>query len=154
MAKSTHTNSSVPLYCLGYDGLANLITGKTIDNTNIAKFIAKVLYDVEVNKVNPKNATQLEMFALLSYTDKMGITDRGTFGSHQRLEVYSKNASELGYCNSLSGKDVFLNERFDWASIMEKMIQVYQEAGITNQAENCEELFDFLDEYTSSPSNG
>ena len=52
--------------------------------------------------MNPKNATQLEMFALLSYTDKMGITDRGTFGSHQRLEVYSKNASELGYCNSLS----------------------------------------------------
>ena len=42
-----------------------------------------------------------------------------------------------------------MNERFDWASIMEKMIQVYQEAGITNQSENCEELFDFLDEYTS-----
>ena len=135
-------------------GMKAILSNKSTHDNPIVQVVSnlggeQVIYDVEVNKVNPKNATQLEMFALLSYTDKMGITDRGTFGSHQRLEVYSKNASELGYCNSLSGKDAFLNERFDWASIMEKMIQVYQEAGITNQSENCEELFDFLDEYTS-----
>ena len=47
MAKPSHTNSSVPLYCLGYEGLSNLLSSKTIDNTNIAKFIAKVLYDTE-----------------------------------------------------------------------------------------------------------
>lgn len=133
-------------------GMKAILSNRSTHDNPIVQVVSnlggeQVLYDVEVNKVNPKNATQLEMFALLSYTDKMGITDRGTFGSHQRLEIYSKNASELGYCNSLSGTDAFLNERFDWASIMEKMIQVYQEAGITNQAENCEELFDFLDTY-------
>ena len=134
-------------------GMKAVLSNRSTPDNPIVQVVSnlggeQVIYNVEVNKVNPKNATQLEMFALLSYTDKMGITDRGTFGSHQRLEVYSKNASELGYCNSLSGRDVFLNERFDWASIMEKMIQVYQEAGIVNQAENCEELFDFLDAYT------
>ncbi len=108
----------------------------------------KVIYNVEVNKVNPNNATQLEMFALLSYTDKMGITDGGTFGSHQQLEVYGENASSIGYCGSLSGGDVFLNEKFDWTFIMEKMIQVYQDAGIENQAEDCKSLFDFFATYT------
>ena len=107
----------------------------------------KVIYNVEVNKVNPNNATQLEMFALLSYTDKMGITDGGTFGSHQQLEVYGGNASSIGYCGSLSGEDVFLNERFDWTSIMERMVQVYKDAGIENQAEDCKALFDFFATY-------
>ena len=107
----------------------------------------KVIYNVEVNKVNPNNATQLEMFALLSYTDKMGITDGGTFGSHQQLEVYGGNASSIGYCGSLLGADVFLNERFDWTSIMERMVQVYKDAGIENQAEDCKALFDFFATY-------
>lgn len=107
----------------------------------------KVIYNVEVNKVNPNHATQLEMFALLSYTDKMGITDGGTFGSHQQLEVYGGNASSIGYCGSLSGADVFLNERFDWTSIMERMVQVYKDAGIENQAEDCKALFDFFATY-------
>ncbi len=108
----------------------------------------KVIYNVEVNKVNPNNATQLEMFALLSYTDKMRITDGGTFGSHQQLEVYGGNASSIGYCGSLSGEDVFLNERFDWTSIMEKMVQVYKDAKIENQARNCQALVDFFKTYT------
>ncbi|MBE6626059.1 MAG: hypothetical protein E7628_02605 [Ruminococcaceae bacterium] len=47
MPRGTHTNTSVPLFCLGFEGLADLATGKTIDNTNIAKFIAKTLYGVE-----------------------------------------------------------------------------------------------------------
>lgn len=110
----------------------------------------KVIYNVEVNKVNPNNATQLEMFALLSYTDKMGITNGGTFGSHQQLEVYGGNASSIGYCGSLSGEDVFLNERFDWTAIMEKMVEVYKDAGIENQAEDCKALFDFFATYTEN----
>lgn len=107
----------------------------------------KVIYNVEVNKVNPNNATQLEMFALLGYTDKMGITDGGTFGSHQQLEVYGGNASSIGYCGNLSGVDTFLNEKFDWTSIMEKMVQVYMDANVEKQAEDCKALFEFFKTY-------
>lgn len=130
-------------------GMRAMLSDKSTPDNPIVQVISnlggkKVIYNVEVNKVNSNNATQLEMFALLSYTDKMGITDGGTFGSHQQLEVYGGNASSIGYCNSLSGADVFLNERFDWTSIMEKMIQVYQEAGISKQAEDCKALVDFF----------
>ena len=136
-------------------GMRAMLSDKSTPDNPIVQVVSnlggeKVIYNVEVNKVNPNNATQLEMFALLSYTDKMGITDGGTFGSHQQLEVYGGNASSIGYCGSLSGADVFLNERFDWTSIMEKMIQVYKDAGIEKQAEDCKTLFDFFATYTKT----
>lgn len=136
-------------------GMRAMLSEKSTPDNPIVQVVSnlggkKVIYNVEVNKVNPNNATQLEMFALLSYTDKMGITDGGTFGSHQQLEVYGGNASSIGYCGSLSGADVFLNERFDWASIMERMVQVYKDAGIENQAEDCKALFDFFATYTEN----
>ena len=136
-------------------GMRAMLSEKSTPDNPIVQVVSnlggkKVIYNVEVNKVNPNNATQLEMFALLSYTDKMGITDGGTFGSHQQLEVYGGNASRIGYCGSLSGEDVFLNKRFDWASIMERMVQVYKDAGIENQAEDCKVLFDFLATYTEN----
>ena len=136
-------------------GMRTMLSDKSTPDNPIVQVVSnlggkKVIYNVEVNKVNPNNATQLEMFALLSYTDKMGITDGGTFGSHQQLEVYGGNASSIGYCGSLSGEDVFLNGRFDWTAIMEKMIQVYKDAGIENQAEDCKALFDFFATYTEN----
>ena len=134
-------------------GMRAMLSEKSTPDNPIVQVVSnlggkKVIYNVEVNKVNPNHATNLEMFALLSYTDKMGITDGGTFGSHQQLEVYGGNASSIGYCGSLSGEDVFLNEKFDWTSIMEKMVQVYKDAGIENQAEDCKALFDFFSTYT------
>ena len=136
-------------------GMRAMLSEKSTPDNPIVQVVSnlggkKVIYNVEVNKVNPNNATQLEMFALLSYTDKMGITDGGTFGSHQQLEVYGGNASRIGYCGSLLGADVFLNERFDWTSIMEKMVEVYKDAGIENQAEDCKALFDFFATYTEN----
>lgn len=134
-------------------GMRAMLSVQSTPNNPIVQVVSnlggkKVIYNVEVNKVNPNDATQLEMFALLSYTDKMGITDGGTFGSHQQLEVYSGNASSIGYCGSLSGTDVFLDKKFDWTSIMEKMVQVYMDAGIEKQAEDCKALFDFFGTYT------
>ncbi len=134
-------------------GMRAMLSDKSTPDNPIVQVVSnlggkKVIYNVEVNKVNPNHATQLEMFALLSYTDKKGITDGGSFGSHQQLEVYGRNASRIGYCGSLSGADVLLNEKFDWTSIMEKMVQVYKDAGIENQAEDCKALFDFFATYT------
>ena len=133
-------------------GVRALLSDSSTSDNPIVQVVSKLggkktIYNVEVNKVNPNNATQLEMFALLSYTDKLGITEGGTFGSHQQLEVYGGNASSIGYCKSLSGEETFLNERFDWTSIMEKMIKVYQDAKIPDQAEECKALFDFFNSY-------
>lgn len=107
----------------------------------------KKIYNVEINKVDPNNATQLEMFALLSYMDKNGITDGGSFGSFHQLKVYGSNASRKGYCEDLSGGSVFINEKFDWPVIIEKMMKDYFEAEIYKQSEDCQALLDFFATY-------
>lgn len=104
----------------------------------------KVIYNVEINKVDPDNATQLEMFALLSYTDEKGMSDGGTFGSFQQLKVYSQNASLKGYCGDLSGGDIFINDTFEWSSILDQMMKDYFNAEIYKQSEDCRKLIDVL----------
>ena len=49
-------------------------------------------YDVHVNEVNSRNASQLEMFALSCYMDDQGITDSGAFGLYSKMKVYVSNA--------------------------------------------------------------
>lgn len=107
----------------------------------------KKIYNVEINKVDPNNATQLEMFALLSYMDKKGITDGDSFGSFHQLKVYGSNASMKGYCEDLSGGTVFINEKFEWPVIIEKMMKDYFEAEIYKQSEDCQALLDFFTTY-------
>lgn len=104
----------------------------------------KVVVNVQINKVNPSCATQLEMFALLSYTDKMGITDGGSFGSFHQLKLYAQNAAYRGYCSDLSGEDAFLNEKVDWTEILNKIMGDYLEAEAYNQYEDCKRLLDYL----------
>lgn len=57
-------------------GMRAMLSDKSTPDNPIVQVVSnlggkKVIYNVEVNKVNPNNATQLEMFALLSYTDKI-----------------------------------------------------------------------------------
>ena len=109
----------------------------------------RVYYNVEVNKVDPENATQLEMFALLSYTDKMGVTDGGAFGSFQKLQTYSMNAHQNGYCEDPSGVDTFLNTTFNWSELIESVMQDYLDAQLQSQYKDCENLKDFFEERES-----
>ncbi len=130
-------------------GVRAMLSDKSTSDNPIVQVISnfdgkKVIYNVEVNKVDPENATQLEMFALLSYTDKIGITDRGTFGSFHQLKVYATNAALNGYCDSLSGVETFLYKKFDWSEILESIMKDYLEAESYKQYEECKELMDFL----------
>lgn len=109
-----------------------------------------VSYNVNVNEVNPANASQLEMFALLSYADDQGMTNSSTFGSYQQLKVYANNASLNGYCEDLTGYDTFLSKDFDWVSIMKSMMEDYLETGIYNQYQSCKNLLNFFDKFTSN----
>lgn len=136
-------------------GMRAVLSDKSTPDHPIVQVVSnlggkKTIYNVDVNMVDPNNATQLEMFALLSYADKTGSANGGTFGLYQQLKVYGKNASEIGYCHSLSGTDVFLHEKFDWTAMMQNMAQAYYAAGIEHQAKDCSILFDFLNTYINT----
>lgn len=92
-----------------------------------------VIYNVNINEVNPQNASQLEMFALCAYSDDKGISQRGTFGSYQRMKVFGQNAEMNGYCSGLSGYRNFLDTKFNWMNIVSRMMNDYLQAGIYRQ---------------------
>lgn len=61
-------------------GMRAMLSNKSTSSNPIVQVISNLggkneIYNVDIRKVDPKNATQLEMFALLSYTDKIGLTD-------------------------------------------------------------------------------
>lgn len=99
-----------------------------------------VSYNVNVNEVDPRNASQLEMFALLSYSDDQGISDGGTFGSYHQMKVYADNAQANGYWEGNGSWDDFVNAKHDWLSLMTQMADDYSRAGIYSQSLNCQKL--------------
>ena len=105
-----------------------------------------VSYLVSINEVDPKNASQLEMFALCSYADDKGISDGGTFGSYQHLEY---NAQHNGYCNGMGGTDCFVNSKFKWEEIVSKMMEDYLKAGVYRQYQDGVNLMSLFQKFSS-----
>ena len=98
-------------------------------------------YDVHVNEVDPSNATQLEMFALMAYQDDQGITERGTFGSYQKMKAFAHYAELSGYTDGIYDYNSFLNEKKDWISIIKKMLNDYMSNPLTyGQGLDCQKL--------------
>ena len=81
-------------------------------------------YDVHVNEVNPRNASAVEMFALCSYMDEKGMTDRGTFGSYAKLHAMGSNASMSNGFIDLDDSSNY-NVKVDWIKMLKEMANEY-----------------------------
>lgn len=102
-------------------------------------------YNVHVNEVDPKNASQLEMFALSCYMDDKGITDKGTFGSFIKMKAYAENAATNGYTVDLQDVDN-VSAKMDWVSMLKRMARDYlQNPKTYSQYLDCENLSFALD---------
>lgn len=105
-------------------------------------------YRININEINPRSATELEMFALLSYTDAQGISDGGNYGSYQRMKVYAENAEMNGYWEGNHSYDDFMNQKYDWQKIVINMWEDYSDAGIYTQMLNCMSLNDVMEKFS------
>lgn len=99
-----------------------------------------VSYKIHINDVNPRNASQLEMFALLSYADDQGLADSGSLGSYQKLMVYAENAKMNGHWEGNASYNAFVNQTHDWQKIIIHMWDDYSDAGLYSQQLNCMNL--------------
>ena len=91
-------------------------------------------YNININDIDPRNATEIEMFALCNYADAKGIGTGGTFGSWQTLNYYRDNAAHNGYFKQTNGTDSFDSVRQDWMAMVQTMIKDYMEAGLYKQS--------------------
>ncbi len=87
-----------------------------------------VSYNISVNKVDPSNASRLEMFALCSYADDIGIGDNSTFGTFRTLRGYEDMAIHNGYINSETGNlnafDLYKNEKLNWVDMSKQVMDL------------------------------
>lgn len=75
----------------------------------------KEVFDIEIKKIDPKNASRMEMFALCCYEDKYGTGTGSTFGSFHTFRMYEETAIQNGYLNrendQMSALEQFRNEK-------------------------------------------
>ena len=104
-------------------------------------------YRIGINKVNPRFATEIEMFALCNYADAKGMGTGGTFGSWQTLNYYRDNASHNGYFELTNETDSFQSVKQDWMKMVQLMMKNYMEAGLYKQSLDGKGLLGIFERY-------
>lgn len=117
---------------------------------NVTKPNGKEEYLININEVNPRNASEIEMFALCSYADAKGIGTGGTFGSWQTLNYYRDNASHNGYFELSNGTDSFQSVKQDWMKMVQLMMKDYMEAGLFKQSLDGKGLLGIFERYVQT----
>lgn len=102
-------------------------------------------YNIDIRKVNPQNATEIEMFALCNYADANGNGTGGTFGSWQTLNYYRDNAAHNGYFEMTNTMEQFKSIKQNWISMVSVMINDYMNAGLYKQALDGNKLLGVFD---------
>lgn len=106
------------------------------------------LYMVSPRNVNPKNASQLEMFALCAYADSQGILGPSTGNnSYQKLLSYARN-SIMGD-KTVKSADSFMAAQMDWSSfVTDSRIEKLNKDGKVQAAwgETLQNLFEKLEQ--------
>lgn len=114
-------------------GMRAMLSKKSTPDKPIVQIISnldgkKEVYDVDISKVNPENATRLEMFALCCYADKYGTGTGSTFGSFHTFRMYEETARVNGCIKqideSVSAWEQFTNEKNNWIKISESVLDI------------------------------
>lgn len=82
------------------------------------------VYNIEISKIDPENATEMEMFALCSYADKIGKGTGSTFGSYQTmslLRTYGNIVDETSFDTKSTWND-FQNAKKNWVTLCSQMV--------------------------------
>lgn len=114
-------------------GMRAMLSNKSTPDKPIVQIISnldgkKEVYDVDISKVNPENATRLEMFALCCYADKYGMGTGSTFGSFHTFKMYEETARVNGCTKqideSVSAWEQFTNEKNNWIKMNESVLDI------------------------------
>ena len=119
---------------VSYGMVAQYAENSTENNPIIKVSVRSEEYCININEVNPGNASEIEMFALCCYADDKGIGTGGTFGSWQTLNYYRDNASHNGYFELANGTDSFKSVKQDWMKMVQFMMKDYMNAGLYKQS--------------------
>lgn len=121
------------------------------ENSTPAKPIVKVGdYEVSVNDVNPENATEIEMFALMSHLDKTGQSQNEGMSSFSKMRTYSQQAECNGFCSGIADAHEAWNSKRNWTEIIENARKTYSQSLIPEiyaLTRKCDSLLDVMQKW-------
>ncbi len=102
-------------------------------------------YEVHVNDVDPRNATKMEMFALMSYMEDKGLINNSGMKSFNKMTAYASQAEYNGYCSGIYDEDAAWTTKRDWTGILENAKGSFMHNPQTyKQGLECENIIDNL----------
>ena len=125
-------------------GMSAMLSEKSTTDNPIVQIRSNLngenkVYLVEIHKINPQHASQMEMFALCSYADYMGDGTGSTFGSYHTLRMMQDTAQTSGVTptvsDGVSAVDNFMNAKKDWVQICKQacdLLKDVSEISVTN----------------------
>lgn len=129
---------NAPIGNISYGMRAEYAETSTSDSpiikVTIQKGYSEETHYIDVNQVNTRNATEIEMFALCCYADDNGKGSGGKFGTWQTLNYYRTNASDIGNFKLSNSMDSALSVRQNWLVMIEEMRKFYIQSGLYKQA--------------------
>lgn len=102
------------------------------------------VYHVHVNDVDTTNASDLEMFALLSYEGYKGKNKPGTVNNYSAYKAMKANA---GYEMGTKNENAFVNETIDAKKLLQEVYDLMKDgksAGEKKNADICDYLLKML----------
>lgn len=139
---------NAPTGNISYGMRAEYAENSTLDNpvieVTIQKTASEEVHFINVNDVNVRGASEIEMFALCCYADDTGQGTGGKFGTWQTLNYYRVNAVDNGEFKLTKSLDLCLSVKQNWLSMIEQMRQLYFEAGLYKQALDGDSLLRYM----------
>ena len=75
-------------------------------------------YEVNIHEVDPTNATELEIFALISYMEDAGIIERRGISSFSKVKAYAASTESDEVRAGLYDENAFLTKKRNWTEIL------------------------------------
>ncbi|MCM1048186.1 MAG: hypothetical protein NC433_07165 [Clostridiales bacterium] len=138
------------VYSASYDESSTM--GNSIINIRMESRSGEVkTYKVSINQVDCSNATQLEIFALCSHADKMGMTDSlGESNSYSNLLHYAQN-STFGNQTAKTADD-FMSAQKNWnAMVSDSQIDKMEKEGKIDSSvgKNLQSIFETMEKFNA-----
>lgn len=101
--------------------------------------------EYHINDIDPSHATQIEMFAYLSYMDHKGLSGNHGMSSYSKMKAYASQAEYNGAASGIyDGKTAF-DVKMNWQKIIENARDTFMSIPQTrNQARECDRIIELF----------
>ena len=101
--------------------------------------------EYHINDIDPSHATQIEMFAYLSYMDYKGLSGNHGMSSYSKMKAYASQAEYNGAASGIyDGKTAF-DVKMNWQKIIENARDTFMSIPQTrNQARECDRIIELF----------